>query len=227
MVYPRRKGADKINDPKKCDATFSKRCHGLLKKASALHSLTGARVAVIVFSPKDKLCSFGEPSVEDVFFEYLHCKGDVTLPMSPKESVDLAEKECDSCVTKEDCVSLIMKHQVILNLLCKKLKALESNPAVNAGAGDDSGVAFGAGNDFKILNGDEINSLERNYETCHPSFVAGVDHDILLTSPFDLAAGGENLGMDANTVCSNLEGFGSNLVGHPNLSMDAGFWTLW
>ncbi|KAK9994575.1 hypothetical protein SO802_024278 [Lithocarpus litseifolius] len=46
--------------------TFSKRRPGINKKASALVTLCGAEVGVVVFSPVGKPFSFGHPSVEFV-----------------------------------------------------------------------------------------------------------------------------------------------------------------
>jgi hypothetical protein len=50
---------------------FSKRREGLNKKASELCALTGAKVAVIVYSPAGKPYSFGHPSVSAVVDRYL------------------------------------------------------------------------------------------------------------------------------------------------------------
>lgn len=50
---------------------FSKRREGLYKKASELCALTGAKVAVIVFSPAKKPYSFGDPSVSAVVERFL------------------------------------------------------------------------------------------------------------------------------------------------------------
>ncbi|KAF4368862.1 hypothetical protein CsatB_012473 [Cannabis sativa] len=50
--------------------TFSKRRSGLFKKAAELGILCGAEVAVIVFSPNNKLFSFG--NVDDVAGSYLN-----------------------------------------------------------------------------------------------------------------------------------------------------------
>ncbi|KEH34709.1 MADS-box transcription factor family protein [Medicago truncatula] len=46
--------------------TFSKRHSGLFKKASELCTLCGAYVTLIIFSPSEKVFSFGQPSVETV-----------------------------------------------------------------------------------------------------------------------------------------------------------------
>ncbi|XP_019182147.1 PREDICTED: agamous-like MADS-box protein AGL61 [Ipomoea nil] len=46
--------------------TFSKRRSGIFKKAGELSVLCGAQVAVVVFSPKGKVFTFGHPSFDDV-----------------------------------------------------------------------------------------------------------------------------------------------------------------
>jgi len=51
--------------------TFSKRRTGLFKKASELCTLCAADVALIVFSPGEKVFSFGHPNVDAVIDRYL------------------------------------------------------------------------------------------------------------------------------------------------------------
>lgn len=129
------------------------------------------------------------------------------------EWLDWAEKECNSCTTKEDCTSLIMKYQVVLNCLRKKLMYLGNNPSVKVVAGDDSGV--GVGHDSKVLHDDEIDSLKKNFAASHPqlfAFFKNYAHDVdchnLLTSPVNSAAGCESSEVDSNPACSDLEGHG-------------------
>ncbi|KAF8776383.1 hypothetical protein HU200_003619 [Digitaria exilis] len=69
-------GRQKIEiKPIKCidarNVCFSKRRHGLFKKASELCALTGAHLAIIVFSPAGKPYSFGQPSVDALIDGYL------------------------------------------------------------------------------------------------------------------------------------------------------------
>uniref|UniRef100_A0A0E0LBZ6 MADS-box domain-containing protein n=1 Tax=Oryza punctata TaxID=4537 RepID=A0A0E0LBZ6_ORYPU len=54
--------------------TFSKRRHGLFKKASELSTLCGASVAVVAFSTAGNVFAFGEPTVDAVLrrFDPLH-----------------------------------------------------------------------------------------------------------------------------------------------------------
>lgn len=51
--------------------TFSKRRSGLFKKAGELTVLCGANVAVIVFSPNNKVFCFGYPGLDSVLHSYL------------------------------------------------------------------------------------------------------------------------------------------------------------
>uniref|UniRef100_A0A7N0TN27 MADS-box domain-containing protein n=1 Tax=Kalanchoe fedtschenkoi TaxID=63787 RepID=A0A7N0TN27_KALFE len=51
--------------------TFSKRKSGLFKKANELCTLCGVECALVVFSPAEKVFSFGIPSVNDVMDRYL------------------------------------------------------------------------------------------------------------------------------------------------------------
>ncbi|CAK8578168.1 unnamed protein product [Lathyrus sativus] len=61
------------------NATFSKRRHGLYKKASDISILCGARVGLLGFSPGGNPFAFGSPSFQVVIDEYLHEGGDVPL----------------------------------------------------------------------------------------------------------------------------------------------------
>ncbi|CAL0298961.1 unnamed protein product [Lupinus luteus] len=61
----------KIAKESNLQVTFTKRRNGLFKKANELCTLCDAQVALIVFSPGNKLFSFGEPSVDAVIRRYL------------------------------------------------------------------------------------------------------------------------------------------------------------
>lgn len=61
----------KIEDMGSRYCTFSKRRNGLFGKAKELNALCGADVAVIVFSPRDRLYTYGQPSVELVADQFL------------------------------------------------------------------------------------------------------------------------------------------------------------
>ncbi|GLT63496.1 hypothetical protein SLA2020_360580 [Shorea laevis] len=61
----------KVEKKSNLQVTFSKRRQGLFKKASELCVLCGAKVGIIVFSPKDKPFCFGHPDVNAVVDQYL------------------------------------------------------------------------------------------------------------------------------------------------------------
>ncbi|GLU18269.1 hypothetical protein SLE2022_345770 [Rubroshorea leprosula] len=61
----------KVEKKSNLQVTFSKRRQGLFKKASELCVLCGAKVGIIVFSPKDKPFCFGHPDIETVVDQYL------------------------------------------------------------------------------------------------------------------------------------------------------------
>ncbi|KAL0422050.1 UNVERIFIED_CONTAM: Agamous-like MADS-box protein [Sesamum latifolium] len=59
----------KIENETNLQVTFSKRRAGLFKKASELSTLCGAETALLVFSPGNKVHSFGHPNVEAILRE--------------------------------------------------------------------------------------------------------------------------------------------------------------
>ncbi|XP_061355629.1 agamous-like MADS-box protein AGL62 [Gastrolobium bilobum] len=61
----------KMSNESNLQVTFSKRRSGLFKKASELCTLCGADVALVVFSPGEKVFSFGHPNVDAVIDRYL------------------------------------------------------------------------------------------------------------------------------------------------------------
>jgi len=61
----------KISNESNLQVTFSKRRSGLFKKASELCTLCGAYIALIIFSPSEKVFSFGHPNVETIIDRYL------------------------------------------------------------------------------------------------------------------------------------------------------------
>ncbi|XP_021892299.1 agamous-like MADS-box protein AGL62 [Carica papaya] len=61
----------KMNNERNLQVTFSKRRAGLFKKASELCTLSGADIAIIVFSPSQKVFSFGHPSVETIVERFI------------------------------------------------------------------------------------------------------------------------------------------------------------
>ncbi|GLT96994.1 hypothetical protein SLE2022_145820 [Rubroshorea leprosula] len=61
----------KMHNDSNLQVTFSKRRSGLFKKASELCTLCGAEVVVVVFSPGNKVFSFGHPGVETLIERYV------------------------------------------------------------------------------------------------------------------------------------------------------------
>ncbi|KAH1116213.1 hypothetical protein AAZX31_17G013900 [Glycine max] len=76
--------------------TFSKRRTGLFKKASELCILCNAYVAIIVFSPADKLFCFGHPDIDSIIGRYL--KGDNNAEFEPA-----AKSSKEKSVSYEEC----------------------------------------------------------------------------------------------------------------------------
>ncbi|KAK2384200.1 agamous MADS-box protein AGL29 [Trifolium repens] len=60
-----------VKDSNARQVTFSKRQTGLFKKANELSILSGAEVAIVMFSPGNKPYSFGHPRVDVVVAKYL------------------------------------------------------------------------------------------------------------------------------------------------------------
>ncbi|XP_038896633.1 agamous-like MADS-box protein AGL62 [Benincasa hispida] len=69
--------------------TFSKRRVGLFKKASELAILCGVEVAIIVFSPNDKIFCFGHPDVDVLLDRYL--TGNLSPPKQAESYIPVAE----------------------------------------------------------------------------------------------------------------------------------------
>lgn len=61
----------KINKKSALNVAFSKRRQGIFRKAQQFHLLTGASIAVVVFSPTGRPYSYGGPSIDAVIERYL------------------------------------------------------------------------------------------------------------------------------------------------------------
>ncbi|XP_050891408.1 agamous-like MADS-box protein AGL62 [Lathyrus oleraceus] len=61
----------KMSNESHLQVTFSKRRSGLFKKASELCTLCGVDIALVVFSPSEKVFSFGHPDIYTVIDRYL------------------------------------------------------------------------------------------------------------------------------------------------------------
>jgi len=78
---------EKIEKSSNKQVTFSKRRVGLFRKASELCILCNVNIAIIVFSPAEKLFCFGHPDVEAIVGSYL--KGaKVLVPSESRGSYD-------------------------------------------------------------------------------------------------------------------------------------------
>ncbi|KAI6695708.1 hypothetical protein NL676_023418 [Syzygium grande] len=73
------------------------------------------RRKVVVFSPADKPCSFGNPSAE---------------------RAEWIETEWATCAIEEDLEPLILKYEAVRDCVREKLKALGNDSQVEVGAGD-------------------------------------------------------------------------------------------
>ncbi|KAL5137363.1 Agamous-like MADS-box protein AGL62 [Glycine soja] len=73
----------KISNERYLQATFSKRRTGIFKKASELATLCDVDLAVIVFSPGNRVFSFGSPHVDSVIQRYIaHAPTPPTLDLN-------------------------------------------------------------------------------------------------------------------------------------------------
>ncbi|CAN1184727.1 Agamous-like MADS-box protein AGL61 [Linum perenne] len=78
--------------------TFSKRRSGLFKKASELCTLCGVDIAIIVFSPGQKVFSFGHPSIQAIVDRFLAknpskpCSSTTTSPFEQEIEKKYGEK---------------------------------------------------------------------------------------------------------------------------------------
>ena len=62
----------KMSNESNLQVTFSRRRSGLFKKASELCTLCDAQIALVVFSPSEKVFSFGHPNIDTVIDRYLY-----------------------------------------------------------------------------------------------------------------------------------------------------------
>ncbi|KAK2453315.1 agamous MADS-box protein AGL62 [Trifolium repens] len=62
----------KLDKDSNKQVTFSKRRQGLFRKASELCILCDVRASIIVFSPADKLYSFGQPNTDAILNSYIN-----------------------------------------------------------------------------------------------------------------------------------------------------------
>ncbi|TKY51061.1 Agamous MADS-box protein AGL62 [Spatholobus suberectus] len=82
----------KLDKASNKQVTFSKRRTGLFKKASELCILCNVYVAIIVFSPADKLFCFGHPDIDTIISRYLKGTTEFEPAMSRGKSVSYEER---------------------------------------------------------------------------------------------------------------------------------------
>jgi hypothetical protein len=95
--------------------TFSKRRQGLFRKASELCILCDVRAAIIVFSPADKLYSFGQPNTDVILNSYIN---------GTTEFVDA--KSTEDCSTYTEYNEQYEKALKMLEMEKKKLADIEN-----------------------------------------------------------------------------------------------------
>ncbi|KAK7388160.1 hypothetical protein VNO78_22968 [Psophocarpus tetragonolobus] len=112
------KKLDKVSNKQ---VTFSKRRTGLFKKASELCILCNVYIAIIVFSPADKLFCFGHPDIGAIVDRYL--KGATATatdfePSNSKQKSVVSYEECnkqlDEAMTKLEIEKKNLTQSVIL-----------------------------------------------------------------------------------------------------------------
>ncbi|XP_027367484.1 agamous-like MADS-box protein AGL61 [Abrus precatorius] len=81
----------KLDKDSNKQVTFSKRRTGLFKKASELCILCDVHIAIIVFSPADKLFCFGEPNIDAIITRYLKGTTEFEAAKSRGKSVSYEE----------------------------------------------------------------------------------------------------------------------------------------
>ncbi|RDX61777.1 Agamous-like MADS-box protein AGL61, partial [Mucuna pruriens] len=81
----------KLDKASNKQVTFSKRRTGLFKKASELCILCDVHVAIIVFSPADKLFCFGHPDIDTIIARYFKGTADFESTKSRGKLVSYEE----------------------------------------------------------------------------------------------------------------------------------------
>ncbi|CAH8325329.1 unnamed protein product [Eruca vesicaria subsp. sativa] len=108
--------------------TFSKRRHGLLKKAYELSVLCDAEVALIVFSSRGKLYEFGSVGVERTIERYRRCNNCSLTNNRPEESTQNFCQEVTKLKAKYESLVRTNRHMLgedLGKMGVKELQALE------------------------------------------------------------------------------------------------------
>ncbi|XP_016488614.2 agamous-like MADS-box protein AGL62 [Nicotiana tabacum] len=88
----------KIQNERNLQVSFSKRRIGLFKKASELCTLSGAEVALVGFSPGNKVYSFGHPSVDLIMDRF--------LAENPQPNANVGEVNMEELIDKEGILEM-------------------------------------------------------------------------------------------------------------------------
>ncbi|KAK1356832.1 MADS-box transcription factor [Heracleum sosnowskyi] len=103
---------------------FSKRRKGLYKKAHQLHSLSGAQVAILVFSPAGKPYIYGVPCFDDVVDKfYDHDQGNFDEDFRDIDACMswLGKMDFEACDDLKDLVSVKNDLETIRDKLVKRI----------------------------------------------------------------------------------------------------------
>ncbi|KEH16665.1 putative transcription factor MADS-type1 family [Medicago truncatula] len=116
----------KMSNKSNLQVTLSKRRRGLFKKVNELCTLCGVDVALVVFSPSEKVFSFGHPNVDTVIDRYLS-----GVPPQNNSTMEFIEahhsaKVCElnaELIQINNTLDEEKKSDDELSLLCKAFKA--------------------------------------------------------------------------------------------------------
>ncbi|KAK6912220.1 Transcription factor, MADS-box [Dillenia turbinata] len=87
---------EKIDTRSRLDVTFSKRRSSIFKQANELCTLTGAEIAVVIFSPGKKVYSIGNPDVDTVIKRFFsNSPGNQSVEPRRQASVDELNAELE------------------------------------------------------------------------------------------------------------------------------------
>ncbi|CAJ2630580.1 unnamed protein product [Trifolium pratense] len=84
----------KMGNESNLQVTFSKRRSGLFKKASEFCTLCGVDVALVIFSPSEKVFSFGHPDIDMVINRYIS-----RVPLQNNSSMQFIEAHCNTTLS--------------------------------------------------------------------------------------------------------------------------------
>jgi hypothetical protein len=94
---PRRQKLEmkKISNESNLRVSFSRRRIGLFKKASELCTLCGVEIVLVVFTPSEKVFSFGHPNVDTIIDRYLsqarNQNNDITRFIETRRSANVCQ----------------------------------------------------------------------------------------------------------------------------------------